>query len=79
MNILPRSNRCVFDYDLKKKNGWFEEAHPSARVSGVERGERVDKTMHRVLRLRRESVDPQRIQVSLQFTARCRFRRIDIS
>lgn len=21
MNILPRSNRCVFDYDLKKKTG----------------------------------------------------------
>lgn len=61
-----------------RKDGCSIEKYPETGVSGVERGERED-TKHCMVRLRRESVDPPWIQVSLQFTTRCRFRRIDIS
>lgn len=72
--------RCiVFRFFEKEEKGWFGRAHPRINVSGVEsEEERVDKTMHRVLRLRGGNAERPQIQVSLQFTARCRFRRIDI-
>lgn len=57
----------------ERRRGWLEGTRKR-----LGREERADKTMHRVLRLRGGSAEPPQIQVSLQFTARCRFRRIDM-